>query len=336
MSTFTRRNFLKAGAVVAASPILSALATQTSILAQDASASSDLVWGVLLHLGQNMWGDTPRAYTPPVDKFNCDEKLWVELTEKAASSGLNMVVIDLGEAIHYKSHPELAVPGAWSIDKLREDLARLRKIGIEPIPKLNFSSCHDVWLGEYSRMVSTAKYYEVCADLIKEVADIFDKPRFFHLGYDEEGYDCQATYDFVLIRQGELWKHDFLFFVEQVEKTGVRPWIWADYAWKHKDFYDWAPKSVVMSNWYYGNDFNPETNPTAQCYLDFDAAGFDQIPAGSNWSNDTNFGQTVEFCRKNLSKERLLGFLQTPWHFTETKSHEHNLRSIQQVADAKY
>ena len=91
-----------------------------------------------------------------------------------------------------------------------------------------------------------------------------------------------------------------------------------------------------MSNWYYGNDFNPESNKRVQCYLDFDAHGFDQIPTGSNWSNDENFGQTVEFCRKNISKERLLGFLQTPWHATVKASHEANLRSLQQVADAKY
>lgn len=335
MSNISRRRFMQAGsAAVLSSPILSALSS--SGLLSAAEPARPLTWGVLLHLGHNMWGDTPRAYTPPVDKFSCEEDLWIELTEKAAKCGLNMIVVDLGEAIQYQSHPELAVEGAWSIEKLREDLARMRKLGLEPIPKLNFSSCHDFWLGEYARMLSTKKYYEVCADLIKEVTEIFDHPRFFHLGYDEENYGNQKTYDYVVIRQGELWKHDFLFFVDACEKNQTRPWIWADYAWDHEDFYTWAPKSVVMSNWYYGNDFNPESNKRAKCYLDFDAHGFDQIPTGSNWSNDENFGQTVEFCRKNISKERLLGFLQTPWHATVKASHEANLRSLQQVADAKY
>ena len=143
-------------------------------------------------------------------------------------------------------------------------------------------------------MVSTPEYYKVCADLIAEVAEIFDKPRFFHLGYDEENYPVQRTYDYVVIRQGELWKRDFLFFVEQVEKAGSRPWIWADYYWDHPEFLDWAPKSILMSNWYYGKDFNPETNKVAKAYIDFDKAGFDQIPTGSNWSNDENFGLTVD------------------------------------------
>lgn len=334
MPSLTRRHFMKTGAVaLASSPILSALA-QTSVFADQ--SQNAMIWSVLLHLGRNMWGDTPRAYTPPVDKFTCDETLWVELTEKAAESGLNMIVIDLGEAIQYQTHPEIAVEGAWSIDQLRADLERLRKLGLEPIPKLNFSSCHDFWLGDYAKMLSTPIYYKVCADLIKEVTEIFDRPRFFHLGYDEETYQHQRTYDYVVIRQGELWKHDFLFFVEQCEKNNVRPWIWADYAWEHKDFYEWAPKSVVMSNWYYGNNFDPETTHYVKAYLDYEAAGFDQIPTGSNWSNDLNFGQTVEFCKNNIAKERLLGFLQAPWKFTEPQNREHNLRSIQQVADAMY
>ena len=81
-----------------------------------------MIWGVLLHLGHNMWGDCPSAYTPPVDRLTCDEALWDELTEKSAELGLNMIVVDLGEAIQYKSHPEIAIKGAWTVEKLREDI----------------------------------------------------------------------------------------------------------------------------------------------------------------------------------------------------------------------
>ena len=330
----TRRTFLKTGAAALSStPLLSAFA---NVEIPQSSGDSTKIWGILLHLGHNMWGDAPTAYTPPVDHFTCDEELWVELTQKVAESGLNLIVVDIGEAIQYKSHPEIAIKGAWSIEKLREDIARLRKLGLQVIPKLNFSTCHDFWLGEYAKMVSTRKYYDVCADLIKEVAEIFDFPKFFHIGYDEEAFRHQRSFDYIVIRQGELWKHDFLFFIEQCEKNNVRPWIWADYAWDHKDFYDWAPKSIVMSNWYYGTDFNPKTNPAVQSYLDYDKAGFEQIPTGSNFSDDSNFGSTVKFCKENLSDERLLGFLQAPWKFTEKKDREYHLRSIQQVKEVLY
>ena len=56
------------------------------------------------------------------------------------------------------------------------ELERLKNMGFKLIPKLNFSSCHDIWMKEYSRMVSTEPYYQVCADLIKEVCEIFESP----------------------------------------------------------------------------------------------------------------------------------------------------------------
>lgn len=344
-----RRNFMKSAAVSAAglyfAESIHSFGQENLTPARSVSASSvntasgthpNLIWANLLHLGRNMWGDTNRAYTPPAKKFDCDISLWNELTKKMADSGLNMIVIDLGEAVLYQSHPELAVDGAWTVKQLRQELQRLRGIGLEPIPKLNFSACHDFWLGEYARMLSTKKYYDVCRDLIQEVCEIFDKPRFFHLGYDEENYGNQKTYDYVVIRQGELWWNDFLFFVKTVEKEQVRPWIWSDYYWHHpEEFMKRMPKSVLQSNWYYGDKFGLDI-PRVKAYVDFEKAGFDQIPTGSNWSNDVNFKMTVDFCRKNISKEHLLGFLQTPWHFTFPKDRDYHLRAIEQVKSAVY
>src|ERR1019366_4725867 len=88
-----------------------------------------------------------------------DMSVWDELVRKMADSGLNMVVLDLGDGVKYESHPEIAVRGAWSMSQLRRELAKLRQLGIEPIPKLNFSTTHDTWLGPYSRCVSTETYY---------------------------------------------------------------------------------------------------------------------------------------------------------------------------------
>ncbi len=342
-----RRRFLQAGATaLAASPLLSAFYSSPFAAAEEnlvAKPTNDpMIWGVLLNLGQNMWGDGPQCeYKPPVAKFSCEEAIWDELTEKSVEAGLNMVVIDIGEAIQYKSHPEIAVEGAWSLDKLRSELARLRKMGLEPIPKLNFSACHDFWLGEYARMLSTSTYYKVCADLIKEVVDLFDGPRFFHLGYDEETYWHQEKYDYVVIRQGELWKHDFLFFCDAVDQTGSRPWVWADYCWEHKDYLDWAPKHVLMSNWYYDMGFSKEECTEAEyvylkAFHELEEAGYDQVPTGSNFFNAGNFGKLVEYCRKNLAPERLKGYLQTPWKFCNQEDREHCLESIRLAKEAKY
>ena len=161
--------------------------------------SDPMIWGSLLHLSYNMWSDRDapewrleHVSARPYLRF--DETLWNDLLSQMADAGMNMVVIDLGDGVHYKSHPEIAVEGAWTPGKLREELAKIRQLGLEPIPKLNFSTCHDAWLGPYSRCVSTDTYYDVCRDLIAEVIDLFDQPRFFHLGMDEETAEHQRYY----------------------------------------------------------------------------------------------------------------------------------------------
>ena len=308
-------------------------------------ARSPFIWGVLLHMGTNMWSDVPvKSWGPfkpedlhlvcQADHLRFDEAVWQTLTERMQKVRMNMVVIDLGEAIQYQSHPELAVKGSWPVEKFRKELARLRAMGLEPIPKLNFSTTHCTWLKEYRRQVSTPTYYRVCADLVREVCVIFDTPRFFHLGYDEETAAHQSQYSFAVVRQGELWWHDFLFFVKEVERQGVRPWIWSDYCWSHpQEFLKRMPESVLQSNWYYGATFEPTKQVAVRTYLELDKAGFEQIPTGSNWSNDANFKGTVAYCRKNLSPQRLKGFLMAPWFFTLKAWQEKNLQAIEQVAE---
>src|SRR5690349_6961526 len=134
-----------------------------------------MIYANLLHLSYNMWGDWDRPgagkYWAARPYLRFGEKLWNELLEVMQKRKFNMVVIDLGDGVDYASHPEIAVKNAWSRDKLRTELAKMRQMGLEPIPKLNFSTCHDQWMGEYARMVSTPEYYKVCEDLIAEVAE---------------------------------------------------------------------------------------------------------------------------------------------------------------------
>jgi hypothetical protein len=335
-SELSRRTFIKAGAAAA-------IAASAAEFAAAAGEKSPFIWGALLHMGTNMWSDVPvKAWGPlkpedlhlvcRADHLRFDETVWQTLTERMQKVHMNMIVIDLGEAIQYQSHPELAVRGSWPIERFRKELIRLRAMGLEPIPKLNFSATHCTWLKEYRRQISTPAYYGVGADLIREVCAVFDTPRFFHLGYDEETAAHQSQYGYVVVRQGDLWWHDFLFFVEQVERQAVRPWIWSDYYWNHpEEFVKRMPKSVLQSNWYYGTTFEPLKQVDVRTYLDLDKAGFDQIPTGSNWSNDVNFKRTVEFCRKNVAPQRLKGFLMAPWFFTLNAWQEKNLQAIGQV-----
>ena len=254
-----------------------------------------------------------------------------------AERGYNMILIDLNEGVEYESRPEIAVKGAWSVEKLRSELSRLRKLGLEPIPKLNFSAMHDEWLGDYGRMLCTDEYYRVCADLIRECVAIFDNPRFFHIGYDEEDVRNQSNHEYVALRQGEQWWHDFLWFVKTVEAAGSRTWIWSDWMWEHHDeFLKRCPRSVLQSNWYYDQGFNERAFrwPRIKCYLDLDKAGFDQIATASNNVFASNAGETVEFCEQNLSGDRLMGYLMSSWRRCLPSERDRNLEAVDLMAEA--
>jgi len=266
-----------------------------------------------------------RCYNP---RLRFDEKLWKTLLKKMVDAGMNTVVIDLGDGVMYASHPEIAVKGAWSTAKLRRELASMRKMGLEPLPKLNFSTCHDAWLGEYARCVSTDTYYGVVRDLIAEVIELFDTPRLFHLGMDEETTNHQRYYEYLVVRQFDLWWHDLYFYVKEVERGGARAWVWSDYLWHHpKEFMKKMPKSVVQSNWYYGESFDTKLE-RVKAYLDLERKGYDQIPTGSNHSCADNLPRTARFAREHIRLKRLLGFLQTPWRPTVGSVRSHHLEAI--------
>jgi hypothetical protein len=308
-------------------------------------AAAPLIWGNLLHLSYNMWCDRTVEQLPGMSKertevncrqsyLRCDDRLWQDLTARMAAAGMNLLLIDLGDGVRYESHPEIAVTNAWSPRRLGQELDRARKMGLEPIPKLNFSTAHDVWLGPYRRQVSTPAYYKVCGELIGEVSKLFDKPRFFHLGYDEETAGNQVNNDYVVVRQHELWWHDFEFFVAEVQRHGVRPWIWSDYGWKHHDEYlQRMPKGVLQSNWFYAATL-PEAQTAVKMYRDLEQHGYDQVPTGSNYESPRNFGETVKYCRQKISPQRLKGFLQTPWRPTLERFRQRHVEAIEQVAAA--
>lgn len=331
-----RRQFLKVGAAASIGAAVGSKLTATAAAAETTQKAPKMIWANLVHLSFNMWYDWPAPelkgrygiYDP---NLRFDRTMWDDILQKMVQAGMTMVIIDLGDAVKYQSHPEIAVKGAWSVDELRKELARIRKMGLEPIPKLNFSTTHDAWLAKYSRCVSTDAYYGVCRDLIAEVIGLFDKPRFFHLGMDEENYPNQKYHEYVVIRQYDLWWRDFLFYVEQVEKGGSRPWMWSDYAWDHPDlFFKKMPKSVLQSNWYYGT-FEKDS-VAIKTYQALDEHGYDQVPTGSNWTTPKNFGLTVDYCTKHIAPERLLGFMQTSWKPTLEACRKLNIEAIEQVA----
>lgn len=296
----------------------------------------------MIQLGHNMWlerplpGDKPeegKEYMFAHDFNRTDDGVWNEVTELYARKGANLALIDLGEGLVYPSHPELAVKGSWSPERMKDEIARLRGLGLEPIPKLNFSACHDAWLKDYGRMLSTPQYYKVCADLIRDVCDVFEGPRLFHLGWDEERIGAQRKSRYAVSRQGELWWHDMLFTAQEVERHGARPWVWSDKIWLDRDgFCRRMPKSVMQSPWHYDCFWHfvrdndeirrrdwPEGVAGALAFKEVGDGGYDMIPCGSNLAKKWNMAAAVRFCKKHVKRSQVKGFLMASWMFTYRK-----------------
>ena len=309
--------------------------------------AKEKLWSALIHLGGNMWNEEgnwngragqPGALASPV--LRLDRGLWDRYMENLVRVGANAVIIDVGEGMLYESHPELAVEGSWTKDEVAKEVARLRAMGLEPIPKLNFSAGHDIWLQEYSYMLATRKYRDVCADLIREVCEAFT-PKHFHLGMDEETWGIQKDYYYAVIRQHDVWWRDFYHLVACCEKANARPWIWSDYCWAHpEEFYKKMPRSVVQCNWYYSMALDPaaitdeKRKLRLEAFEELDRQGFDQVPTGSNWSHPANMQALTEYCTNHISDEHLMGFMQTPWClFTEDKK-DHLDQSVEKLGES--
>ncbi len=298
---------------------------------------TDKIWAGLLHLSFNVALGI-KKFGGIRTEFEPVESLWNDAITNLARNGFNMVVLDLGDAILYDSHPEIAVRNAWTPDRLRIELEKIRRSGLEPIPLLNFSTGHDAWLGKYARMVSTDQYYAVCRDLIKEVITIFDVPRFFHLGMDEETTKNQLSVGFehIIVRQKELWWGDFYSIIGEVFKNGSRPWVWSDYYWHNPElFLKFMPKSVMQSNWYYNESFD-ENISYVKAYLDLEKFGYDQIPTDCYTDEDPkSFYNTVKYCSEKIDDSRLYGFLQTFWKPITEEYRDLTMKGIDHAGNAK-
>lgn len=348
-----RRDFLKSAAMGVAASALGGCATTGTRDACPCRVGSDgrvacptrpqrlaapkFMWAYLAHFGMKMW-EKRCHYTD----LKVDDSMWLSLTERAAQIGVNVFVIDLGEGMVFPSHPELAVRGSWEPERMKEEIVRLKKMGMMAVPKLNFSSSHDQWLGKWRPYLSTPEYFTVCSEILRDVAEVFDESPLFHIGYDEETFFIQNVnkFEYKRLRSGNLWWHDFMWFVDEVQKYGMRPWIWSDMCWEHKDeFLARMPRTVLQSNWYYWESFNLKEmgkmyRPMVEAYETLEKGRYDQVPCGSTYACRTNFGDTIEYCRNLIKGDRLKGFFMAPWYYRTQEDKRNKIMESLDVMEA--
>lgn len=306
---------------------------------------NNMIWAYYMGISRHMWTDGNRTsfvrWYLPTDTYEEENKIdvatWDDTVKFLAERKYNMLIIDIGDGVLFDTHPEISAPDAWSKDFLKQKINEARALGLEVIPKLNFSTAHDTWMKQYRRMISTPVYYQVCADLIAEMCELFDYPRLFHLGLDEENEKNQKGHEMVIIRGEQLFWHDAYFLFNECEKHGARPWVWSDYYWSNPDlFAKHMPKSVLQSNWYYGTfmnyDKSREEFRAIQTYAELERLGYDQVPTISSYKSKNNAFQTLMHSQKYISQEHLAGFMSTMWH----PIHEENYYFVKYDVDQLY
>lgn len=175
-----------------------------------------------------------------------DRNVWNKIVDKCVEYGYTGIVLDVGDGMKYKSHPEIAIDGAWSREEMQEEVRRLRGLGVNLIPKLNFSAAHDLWLGKYREQRSTPEYYSVCKDLIEELYEVFEEPEYFHVGLDEEFPDMASTDN--RYRTGDTLFKDYLYMINCVKSLGAKCMMWSSTCMHNPDLWEkYIPNDVIFT-----------------------------------------------------------------------------------------
>lgn len=299
------------------------------------------MWATLVHLTMNMWGSKD-------NEMYWDDSSWNELIGECVNYRINTIVLDIGDGLQYETHPDISVDGAWSREKMREEIAKCKAKEITVLPKLNFSAVHDQWLGEYHRMLSTSTYYKVCKDLIDEVSEVFGSPKYFHIGMDEEDHSHAVTEDLVIYRKDDLLFKDFRFLCDCVKESGATPWVWHDslFSFPEKFRQYFSPDEIILSPWHYyafrqehltpitKHDFLYEYYSTGEYanmnlnYVEEDPFfvtfrqqavpnaehGYKYVPCASTiFKCEWNHQDLVEYFEENMPEGCVLGYMTAPW-----------------------
>lgn len=210
--------------------------------------------GYLLHLTHYdpVWMRKKAREKP----FELDVAL--EIVEALAAQGFNTLLIGVSDGVQYKSHPELTRHYSVPMKQLRTLAARARKLGMDIVPKLNFSRSlingHDHWThapgDRWHTHFDDEYYWNLAFDCIDEVIAACEPARYFHVGMDEDHQRSYGQYVEAsrILRAG-------------LKSRGLRMVCWSDSAinypsaFIHREKSEWAeeklPHDSVRLLWTY-------------------------------------------------------------------------------------
>ncbi|MHB9026644.1 MAG: hypothetical protein ACYC7E_21135 [Armatimonadota bacterium] len=210
----------------------------------------------LIHLTHyDPWWNERKAEEQPFDL-----EVGLEVIDRLAEIGFNLLIIACSDGVQYASHPELTRHYSVPMSVLASLVKRAGERGLEVVPKLNFAQSalhqHNHWLRPHNSLFDTEEYWQKAFEVVDEVIGVCRPPRFFHVGMDED-HDRSYTQYARAIRT----------LRDQLAARGLRPLIWNDSTcdWpaaeihKEKSLYaeERVPTDVVQVLWDYW-DVRPE------------------------------------------------------------------------------
>jgi len=173
--------------------------------------------GFLLHFTHY----DPVWYARKAREKPIDLNVAMQIVEAMAGAEMNLLVIDIADGVKYRSHPELERPYSVPMGHLKRLVRRARRLGIEVVPKLNFSQSgrhhHNEWFRPHNRLFDDEQYWKLAFELIDELIEVCEPERFFHIGMDED-------HDRSLRQFAEAVR----VLAEGIKARGLRAVMWKD------------------------------------------------------------------------------------------------------------
>lgn len=184
--------------------------------------------GVLLHLSHYdpSWVPLKRR------EESFDLATGLQALEAMRQAHMNLLVLDVEDGVRYKKHPELARHYSVPMAHLKALCAAAHGLGMEVVPKLNFSkserNVHDEWMRPHTDSVNwknrLTDWWRVAEDAIGELVRACKPRRFFHLGMDEDHSRSLSQYVADIKRLRSILKGH-----------GLRAVIWNDSCYEDRD-----------------------------------------------------------------------------------------------------
>ena len=185
----------------------------------------------LTHCGDPRW-TRRRWYRKP---FDLDATL--RIVTELAKMRYKYVIVDVKDAVRFRSHPELARPWTQPMRHYAEIVKLARSLGMGVIPKLNFSKSppgvphhHNKWFRPYDRLPDNDEYFCRAFQLIDELIAV-DLPEYFHIGMDED-----------FARPLDAYVRCIRTLRKGLKERGVRTMRWVDLEKR------WMPREVRTKN----------------------------------------------------------------------------------------